>query len=254
MRYYLKFNKSGSLIYTSHLDILRLFKRVFKRAGISPEYSQGFNPHPKMSFAQPLSLGYAGTGEYLEFQTKEAFGAEEILNKLTALMPEGLELIECKEMKPEGKTMAALTEKALYDIFIPAVAVKKGKGGVDIDNLVESFLAQEFIKAQKFQKKTGKETEMEIRPLIFDIKGTQISKNETSSVESKEIFAEINNLINLYYDKYIMLTVLLAAGSEQNLSPELFISTFSQFAEIECERHEIKVIRREIRLRGSFQK
>ncbi len=242
MRYYLKFKKYGSLIYTSHLDILRLFKRVFKRAGISPEYSQGFNPHPKMGFAQPLSLGYSGTAEYLEFQTKETFDTEEILKKLSPLMPEGIELLECKEMNIEGKTMAALTEKAEYEICVPAVFWTKGENQSDIEKIIESFLAQQSIKVLKFQKKTGKETEAEIRPMIFGLKGKVLGCEN-------EIFNEINDLMNLHYNKYIMLTCLLAAGSDQNLSPELLISAFCKFTGIECERHEIKVIRRKIYLR-----
>ena len=56
-RYVIKFSKEGNIRYISHLDLLRLFKRSFKRVGIKLQYSQGFNPHPKMSFAQPLSLG-----------------------------------------------------------------------------------------------------------------------------------------------------------------------------------------------------
>ena len=68
-RYVVKFYKEGVLRYISHLDLLRLFKRSFKRVDIKLQYSQGFNPHPKMSFAQPLSLGYDSRGEYLEIET-----------------------------------------------------------------------------------------------------------------------------------------------------------------------------------------
>ena len=70
-KYILTFSKTGTICYTSHLDMMKMFKRVFKRAGIKQSYSQGFNPHPKMTFAQPLSLGYWGLGELLEFETEE---------------------------------------------------------------------------------------------------------------------------------------------------------------------------------------
>ena len=68
-RYYLEFSKTGNIRFISHLDLLRLFKRTFKRSGIELVYSQGFNPHPKLGFAQPLSLGYEGLAEILEFET-----------------------------------------------------------------------------------------------------------------------------------------------------------------------------------------
>src|SRR5659263_497609 len=59
-RYIVKFSKFGYIKYISHLDLMRLFKRSFKRMGVKLEYSQGFNPHPKMGLAQPLFLIAAG--------------------------------------------------------------------------------------------------------------------------------------------------------------------------------------------------
>ncbi|MFR0902151.1 MAG: TIGR03936 family radical SAM-associated protein [Anaerovoracaceae bacterium] len=69
-RYVLKFTKNGYAKYTSHLDMLRFFKRAFRKSGISLRYSQGFNPHPKMSFAQPLSLGYSSSFELLNLRPR----------------------------------------------------------------------------------------------------------------------------------------------------------------------------------------
>ncbi|MDR3295942.1 MAG: TIGR03936 family radical SAM-associated protein, partial [Clostridiales Family XIII bacterium] len=68
MRYLVKFKKTDNMIYISHLDMQRLFHRTMKRLQINLRYSSGFNPHPKLSFAQPLSLGHASTSEYLEFE------------------------------------------------------------------------------------------------------------------------------------------------------------------------------------------
>ena len=70
-KYAVGFSKTGTICYTSHLDIMRLFNCVIKRAGIKLAYSHGFNPHPKMVFAQPLSLGYTGLNEYIEIETTE---------------------------------------------------------------------------------------------------------------------------------------------------------------------------------------
>ena len=70
-KYVMTFSKTGTICYTSHLDLMRMFKRAFKRGGIKLAYSQGFNPHPKLGFAQPLSLGYEGMKELMEFETVE---------------------------------------------------------------------------------------------------------------------------------------------------------------------------------------
>ena len=78
-KYIIEFSKTGTICYTSHLDLMRIFKRVFKRTGIALAYSQGFNPHPKMGFAQPLSLGYWGMEEYIEFETAEEWQPDQLL-------------------------------------------------------------------------------------------------------------------------------------------------------------------------------
>ena len=81
-KYIIEFSKTGTICYTSHLDLMRIFKRVFKRTGIALAYSQGFNPHPKMGFAQPLSLGYWGMEEYIEFETAEEWQPDQLLQRL----------------------------------------------------------------------------------------------------------------------------------------------------------------------------
>src|SRR5659263_649326 len=118
-RYIVKFSKFGYIKYISHLDLMRLFKRSFKRMGVQLEYSQGFNPHPKMGLAQPLYIGYERSGEILEFETVDKINKENILEILNLAMPEGIKIIEFKEIKAEGKSLAAITEFAEYRIKLP---------------------------------------------------------------------------------------------------------------------------------------
>lgn len=218
MRYLLKFYKEGYIRYTSHLDILRLFNRSFKRVGIKLQYSNGFNPHPKMSFAQPLSLGYLSTSEYLDFETIEEFKAEEIKEKLNAIMPQGLGIIECNQIPSGGKTMAAMVEYSDYEIIIPCT----DKTPQELSTLVADFLSQKQIIIKKLQRKSGKVIETDIRPMIFQLKID---------------FVDNNN---------IMLVTQICAGSVLNLSPENLITAFSEFASIEFDRAEVKSKRTEI--------
>ena len=69
------FGKEGALRFIGHLDVLRTFQKIFRRAGIPMAYSQGFSPHPLMSFALPLGLGLSSEGEYLDAEI-EALIAE----------------------------------------------------------------------------------------------------------------------------------------------------------------------------------
>jgi len=226
VRYCIKFSKEGNIRYISHLDLLRLFKRSFKRTGIKLQHSQGFNPHPKMSFAQPLSLGYYSIGEYLEFETAETYIDADILDKINAVMPEGIDVLSCEELPSGGKSLAALTESAGYVIIIP---VSEGYNG-SISEDIADYLGQDRIVVIKHQKKSGKDLEVDIKPMI----------------------AEFSGYVD---DNSIMLTAKLAAGSSANLSPELLVSSFCEAAGIRYERSDVVIKRCEIYFKedGDFQ-
>lgn len=215
-KYVIKFYKEGNIKYTSHLDILRLFKRSFKRVGIKLQHSQGFNPHPKMSFAQPLSLGYESTGEYLEFETIEAYETTFIKEQLNTVMPEGLGVLSCEELETAGKTLAARTEAAAYEIILPG-----DYGNMALTGTLQDYMAQAEIVVKKLQRKTGKEVTLNIKPMIRKLEG-EVDHN------------------------HITLRTVLSAGSNENLSPELVLSSFCEFAGITLERSDIKIIRKEI--------
>ena len=102
-RYLIRFTRQGLLRYTSHLDLVRLFQRALKRSGIRVSYSAGFNPHPRMSFAQPLSLGFTSSGEYLEIQCELYYEPSAILAALQPTLPDGIRAESCRKLPETGK-------------------------------------------------------------------------------------------------------------------------------------------------------
>jgi radical SAM-linked protein len=194
--------------------MIRLFKRAFNRSGIFLEYSEGFNPHPKMSFAQPLSLGYTASGELLEFDTKEAFAAGEIKKKMNSNMPGDIRVLDCVQIEKEKRSLAAKCCAAEYRITIPC-------SGSLPDNTEKAFMAQENILVLKKSGKRKAEKQIDIRKMI----------------RSLNIKERNNNII---------LSTILDAGSNSNLSPELLIKAFVDFAGIEAEREDIEVHRVQI--------
>lgn len=211
-RYVIGFNKTGFIKYTSHLDMLRFFKRALKKADIKLEYSQGFNPHPKMGFAQPLSLGYTSRCELLEIETKEIYKPDDIKNRLSELMTEGIEITFVKEFNRDVKSIAANVTGAKYLVYFPVRADSK-----NYKEVTAAYLAQEKIIALKKQKKTKKLIETDIRSKIRTI----------DVVKSDELILIMN----------------LDCGSNSNVSPELVISTFMEFADIHVKRYDIEVER-----------
>lgn len=214
-QYAIKFSKEGYICYTSHLDLLRLFKRAFKKAEIRLSYSQGFNPHPKMGFAQPLSLGYASVGEYLEFETDEAYDPEELKNLVSAQMPEGIRIFSCESMDGQRRGLAARNRAAEYIIGMPA---GRELSREEAETLCHDFLAQESILVLKKQKKSGKMKELDIR----------------GKIQSLNFLAAGENLL---------ITGLLDSGSQSNLSPELLITAIAKFLGVSLDRSEVGVMR-----------
>ena len=147
-KYVIRFSKTGYVKYTSHLDLLRMFKRAFKKAELGLAYSQGFNPHPKMGFAQPLSLGYAGRNEL-------------ILRAMQGKMPQGIEISACYELPPEVKSLAAAADSAEYRIWI---LTEKSEPQLQED--LKKYLLQDEILAMKRMKKTKKEEPVNIKNMI----------------------------------------------------------------------------------------
>lgn len=212
-RYYLEFSKTGNIRFISHLDLLRLFKRTFKRSGIELVYSQGFNPHPKLGFAQPLSLGYEGLAEILEFETVREYPANEMKEILNPLMPEGIQIQKCEALPGEGKSLAALADGALYQISIPMELIGKDFSAAD-------FLAKTELNVEKKNKKKEMVT-LNIRPMIRDLKE-----------EAEE------NFLLIHCD--------LDAGSTSNLSPELLLQAIRNHTGRLIPGEEINIIREKI--------
>ena len=89
-----KYIKIKDMIYISHLDVQSLFQRAFRRAGISLSYSQGYNPHPKMSYGNALALGVESYGEYVDIDIENDISEEELMTSINAQLPEGIKFVK----------------------------------------------------------------------------------------------------------------------------------------------------------------
>lgn len=145
-----KFSKIGSLQFISHLDLNRTMKTVMIRAGIPIKYSEGFNPHPKMVFALPLSVGTESVTEYLDFKITTPISEKELTEKLNSAFPEEMRVLDAYE--PSTKfTDIKYAEYVLEneeDFSLQAlenesiVILKKTKSGekeTDIKPLIKSY-------------------------------------------------------------------------------------------------------------------
>ena len=216
-KYAILFSKTGLIRFTSHLDLLRMFKRAFRRAEIPVSYSQWFNPHPRMGFCQPLSLGYTGLGELIEFQTDSDKGRAEWLGSMRNNLPDGIELKSIGIIADGQKSMAASCFAADYDIEFRVPYDLK-----DFDDVVKEFMAQDSILVSK-KTKSGKMSDIDIKPRIRSLKVDERGGR-------------------------LVLGAVLDSGSASNLSPELLIRAFCDYALPFAERYDISVTRKELYL------
>lgn len=147
------FQKTGNAVWMSHLDLMRLFQRAFKRAGLALTHTQGFNPRPSVSIALPLSVGVESRCELLDFDLDgQTVSCEAIKERLNAALVEGVKVLavydECRKI---GQIAYLDCEVALeYDSGIPEGAEdalcafftkeeilveKKGKNGIAVQNI-----------------------------------------------------------------------------------------------------------------------
>lgn len=214
-RYLIKFTKQGLVRYTSHLDMMRLFQRAFKRGNIRLAYSSGFSPHPKISFAHPLSLGFTSCGEYLEIVTSETYESSAVLEAMNHSFPVGIEATFCKEIPEQGKTMAALVRWASYRITLPVADHPGGQQFLE-------YTDQPVIIGRKRKKGSAEMVEVDMKPLI----------HSTAVVSDNESGLSLNVIVN--------------AGSSANLNPEVLMHGFLDaiqhedlFPELQFERSDL---------------
>lgn len=90
------FSKKGMMRYISHLDLMRLFMRALRRAGLPIKLSEGFSPHPKLSIKRALKLGVESENEEASILLKEEIKSDEFKNRLQRQLPEGIEIKDVK--------------------------------------------------------------------------------------------------------------------------------------------------------------
>lgn len=187
------FKKDGLAVYTSHLDMNRCMTRAVRRAQIPLWYTEGFNPHPYMTFLMPLPLGQAGLREPLDIRIEDDMPFKEIKSRLNAVMPEGIEIVDVA--KPECKP----NEIAAAEYEADVIFASEGETEAFAAGAAE-IIASGVLNAEKRSKKGIKTVNLCEMVRSFEIK----ANGNTASVKA-----------------------VLAAGNSINLNAELLLSALN---------------------------
>lgn len=162
------FEKLGNARFISHLDLMRLFQRAFKRAGLPLTHTQGFNPRPSVSIALPLSLGAESHCELLDFDLESPVPPEGIRDRLNAALIDGIRVREVFDNGAKIKYLALLQSRLTleYDGGIPAGA----------ESAIGQLFARETLVLEK--KNRNGVTQQDIIPMIRNLEISRISEGE----------------------------------------------------------------------------
>ncbi|MDD4238086.1 MAG: TIGR03936 family radical SAM-associated protein [Desulfotomaculaceae bacterium] len=165
--YRMMYTKEGPARYISHLDLLRTIERSVRRAGLPIAFTSGFNPHPKIAFAAPLAVGTAGEAEFADLELAGEIPATSVQRDLSGTLPEGLRLLEVRQVEAQTPALMSMVERATYR----AEARLNDQLSKDtLDRAIKVFLDQPEILVQR-KNKAGERKIYDIRPGIFDMSG-----------------------------------------------------------------------------------
>lgn len=205
----LRFSKTGRLKYISHLDINRAMGRAFKRAEIPLWYTEGFNPHPYMSFSLPLSLGVESLCESVDIRLIDNITNEEIQRKMNSVLPPDLKILEVYEEFRDNSEIG-------YSDYVFKFQFADNERALE---LMEAVLSADEIMALKKGKKGKKRI----------LKETNIKEfiDKYSVSVRKDI---------------IVLNIRLMAGTDKNLNPSLLFDTLIRLIDMDFEWKSISRI------------
>ena len=165
----LLFEKTGNAIWISHLDLMRVFQRSFKRAGLPLTHSRGFNPRPSVSIALPLSVGVESACELLDFDLDGyEVSCEEMRDRLNQTLVSGVRVLEVYEEARKLKHLA----------YLDCVVTLEYDNGAPEADAVKELFRRETIFVEKKTKSNGIQ-DQDILPMIRSL---QVEKTDDQTL------------------------------------------------------------------------
>lgn len=201
MRIRMEFIRDKGLRFVSHLDLLKTMERSLRRAEVPLAFSEGFNPHPKISFASALAVGLTSSGEYMDIETNQEVDPQKLVSDLNNNLPTGLKITRAVTVDKSLPALMAVVNRAIYQV---KVGLKEPVATDKLKDAIDKLKEQDEILITRNTKKGPREKN--IRSGIVQIKGR---------AENKEIFLEM----------------LLFAG-EANVRPEEVVQALVKYGQI----------------------
>ena len=178
----LRFEKRGEISLLSHHDLMRLFERSARRAGLPIAMTEGFNPRPRMSFPLALGVGVEALREVVEMDLSDWLHPAEVQRRLNEQLPAGLRMTECRAIAPRD---TAQVDSVVYEIELAAP-------------LPVAFTPDALLQAKELRTvrtREDRQKEIDVRPYLLDMQGggqkwvVHLRVTPSGSVRPEEVVA-----------------------------------------------------------------
>lgn len=218
MRALIRFGKQPRLRFISHLDLQRFFQRAVNRTGLPIAYTQGFNPHPVMSFGSALALGWTSEYEVIDIKLSAPMGRKRTEDAVRAALPEDLPVLEVRMVDDKHPAPMAQVRQAEYRIEL------MGESAPAVIDSIDDFMKRDTVTAVK-KTKSG-EKEINARPLVIDLKPepngftARLMLTERDSIKPDLLIALLSDIAGVEPpEARIHRTLLLGEDPEGSLRP-----------------------------------
>lgn len=206
MKILCKFTKLGYLKFISHLDLVDLFQRTLFQNKVDVKFSEGFNPHPRMSIAYPLPLGIESNSEYMEIYLNSKIDLKDFLIKMNERLPQGIKIVEAKYDDDESisnKVKSVVYAFKLLNTFYDKnkdIDLAKELNKVNDMDMVEIERKRKKGKRRIFVKENAKDY---LNRLEFkdDAIYAYIKMSEQGSLKPALVFDILNNYTDIVMDE-----------------------------------------------------
>lgn len=206
MKILCKFTKLGYLKFISHLDLVDLFQRTLFQNKVDVKFSEGFNPHPRMSIAYPLPLGIESNSEYMEIYLNSRIDLKDFLIKMNERLPAGIKIVEA--MYDDDESISNKVKSVVYAFKLLNTFFDKNKD-IDIAKELDKINSMDIVEIERkrkkgkrriFVKENAKEYLKRLE-LKDDAIYAYIKMSENGSLKPALIFDILNNYTNINMDE-----------------------------------------------------
>ena len=206
MKILCKFTKLGYLKFISHLDLVDLFQRTLFQNKVDVKFSEGFNPHPRMSIAYPLPLGIESNSEYMEIYLNSKIDLKDFLIKMNERLPQGIKIVEAKY--DDDESISNKVKSVVYAFKLLNTFYDKNKD-IDIAKELDKVNAMDIVEIERKRKKGKRRIFVKENAKDYlnrlELKDgaiyAYIKMSEQGSLKPALVFDILNNYTNITMDE-----------------------------------------------------